>query len=224
MRKGTEFYLNATVTPDTADDKTIVWSTSDPTIATVSDEGKVISVGVGQCIITATNPASKVEASCTVIVLEPLTGLSLNTYYQNMVKGTKFVLLPIVEPSTASNKNVTFWSSDNDIATVDDKGVITAVKGGTCEIVVTTEEGNFSQKCVITVKEYVTSITLSDEKRYLNYGSSYTLSATVEPDTATDKGIIWSSSNESVLTVNQFGTVTGVGYPGNKACYENFII
>lgn len=212
VRKGTEFYLNATVTPDTADDKTIVWSTSDPTIATVSDEGKVISVGVGQCIITATNPASKVEASCTVIVLEPLTGLSLNTYYQNMVKGTKFVLLPIVEPSTASNKNVTFWSSDNDIATVDDKGVITAVKGGTCEIVVTTEEGNFSQKCVITVKEYVTSIKLSDEKRYLNYGSSYTLSATVEPDTATDKGIIWSSSNESVLTVNQFGTVTGVGY------------
>ena len=212
VRKGTEFYLNATVTPDTADDKTIVWSTSDPTIATVSDEGKVITVGVGQCIITATNPASKVAASCTVNVLEPLTGLSLNTYYQNMVKGTKFVLLPIVEPSTASNKNVVFWSSDTDIATVDEKGVITAVKGGVCEIVVTTEEGSFSQKCVISVKEYVTSITLSDEKRYLNYGSSYTLTATVEPESASDKGIIWTSSDESILTVNQFGTVTGVGY------------
>lgn len=57
-----------------------------------------------------------------------------------MVKGTKFELLPIVEPSTASNKKVTFWSSDNDIATVDEKGVITAVKGGICEIVVTTEK------------------------------------------------------------------------------------
>ena len=212
VRKGTEFYLNASVIPDTADDKTIVWSTSDSAIATVSSDGKVSTIGVGQCIITATNPASKVAASCTVVVLEPLTGLSLNTYYQNMVKGTKFVLLPIVEPSTASNKKVTFWSSDNDIATVDEKGVITAVKGGICEIVVTTEEGSFSQKCVIAVKEYVTSITLSDEKRYLNHGSSYTLSAKVEPESASDKGIIWTSSNESVLTVNQYGTMTGVGY------------
>ena len=212
VRKGTEFYLNASVIPDTADDKTIVWSTSDSAVATVSSDGKVSTIGVGQCIITATNPASKVAASCTVVVLEPLTGLSLNTYYQNMVKGTKFVLLPIVEPSTASNKKVTFWSSDNDIATVDEKGVITAVKGGICEIVVTTEEGSFSQKCVIAVKEYVTSITLSDEKRYLNHGSSYTLSAKVEPESASDKGIIWTSSNESVLTVNQYGTMTGVGY------------
>ncbi len=212
VRKGTEFYLNATVTPDTADDKTIVWSTSDSTIATVSNEGKVTTIGVGQCIITATNPASKVAASCTVIVLEPLTGLSLNTYYQNMVKGTKFVLLPIVEPATASNKNVVFWSSDSDIATVDDKGVITAVKGGVCEIVVTTEEGSFSQKCVIAVSEYVTSIKLSDDRRYLNYGASYTLTATVEPESASNKGIIWSSSDESILTVNQYGAVTGVGY------------
>ena len=148
VRKGTEFYLNASVIPDTADDKTIVWSTSDSAVATVSGDGKVSTIGVGQCIITATNPASKVAASCTVVVLEPLTGLSLNTYYQNMVKGTKFVLLPIVEPSTASNKKVTFWSSDNDIATVDEKGVITAVKGGICEIVVTTEEGSFSHRSV----------------------------------------------------------------------------
>lgn len=212
VRKGTEFYLNATCTPDTADDKTIVWSTSDSKVATVSSDGKVITVGVGQCIITATNPASKVEASCTVVVLEPLTGLTLNTYYQNMVKGTRFVLVPNVEPATASNKNVTFWSSDSDIATVDEKGVITAVKGGTCEIVVTTEEGSFTQKCVISVKEYVDTITLSDTSKYLNYGASYTITATVGPESATNKALIWSSSNESILTVNQYGAITGVGY------------
>ncbi len=212
VRKGTEFYLNATCTPDTADDKTIVWSTSDSKVATVSSDGKVITVGVGQCIITATNPASKVEASCTVVVLEPLTGLTLNTYYQNMVKGTRFVLVPNVEPATASNKNVTFWSSDSDIATVDEKGVITAVKGGTCEIVVTTEEGSFTQKCVIAVKEYVDTITLSDTSRYLNYGASYTITTTVGPESATNKALIWSSSNESILTVNQYGVITGVGY------------
>lgn len=212
VRKGTEFYLNAVCAPDTADDKTIVWSTSDAQVATVSSDGKVITVGVGQCIITATNPASKQEASCTVVVLEPLTGLTLNTYYQNMVKGTRFVLVPNVEPATASNKNVTFWSSDSDIATVDEKGVITAVKGGVCEIVVTTEEGSFTQKCVIAVKEYVDTITLSDKSRYLNYGASYTISATVGPESASDKGIIWSSSNESILKVNQYGTISGVGY------------
>ncbi len=212
VRKGTEFYLNAVCAPDTADDKTIVWSTSDAQVATVSSDGKVITVGVGQCIITATNPASKQEASCTVVVLEPLTGLTLNTYYQNMVKGTRFVLVPNVEPATASNKNVTFWSSDTDIATVDEKGVITAVKGGVCEIVVTTEEGSFTQKCVIAVKEYVDTITLSDTNRYLNYGASYTISATVGPESASDKGIIWSSSNESILRVNQYGAITGVGY------------
>lgn len=212
VRKGTEFYLNATPAPDTADDKTIEWSTSDPKVATVSSDGKVITVGVGQCIITATNPASKVAASCTVIVLEPLTGLTLNTYYQNMVKGTRFVLIPNVEPATASNKNVTFWSSDSDIATVDEKGIITAVKGGVCEIVVTTEEGSFTQKCTIAVKEYVTSITLAEKNKFLNYGDSYTMTATVETETASDKNVIWSSSNESILIVNQFGTITGVGY------------
>lgn len=212
VRKGTEFYLNATPTPDTADDKTIVWSTSDSNVATVSSDGKVVTVGIGQCIITATNPSSKVAASCTVIVLEPLTGLTLNTYYQNMVKGTRFVLVPNVEPATASNKNVTFWSSDSDIATVDEKGVITAVKGGACEIVVTTEEGSFTQKCTIVVKEYVTSITLADKNKFLNYGDSYTMPVTVGSETASDKGLIWSSSNESILTVSQFGVITGVGY------------
>lgn len=212
VRKGTEFYLDAVPTPDTADDKTIVWSTSDSNIATVSSDGKVVTVGIGQCIITATNPASKVAASCTVIVLEPLTGLTLNTYFQNMVKGTRFVLVPNVEPATASNKNVTFWSSDSDIATVDEKGIITAVKGGVCEIVVTTEEGSFTQKCVIVVKEYVTSVTLAEKNKFLNYGDTYNLTATVGPETASDKKLMWSSSNESILTVNQFGVIKGVGY------------
>lgn len=212
VRKGTEFYLNAKILPETADDKTIVWSSNDDNIATVSNDGKVITVAVGQCIITATNPNTGVSASCTVNVLEPITGLTLNTYYQNMVKDTKFVLVPNIEPVTASNKNVTFWSSDEDVATVDERGVVTAVNGGVCEIVVTTEESSFTAKCIIAVKEYVSSITLTDEFRYLNYGASYEMSADVGAKTATDKTLIWSSSNSSVVSVTDKGVITGVNY------------
>lgn len=212
VRKGTEFYLNATPLPDDADDKTIVWSCNDTEIATVSEDGKVATLKVGQCIITATNPDSGVSVACVVNVLEPITGLTLNTYYQNMVKGTRFVLIPYVEPTTASNKDVTFWSSDLDVATVDEKGIITAVNGGTCEIVVTTVESSFVAKCTIDVKEYVSSIQLPFDFKYLNFGDLYKMTAEVGSKTASNKALVWTSSDTGIVTVDENGVIKGVGY------------
>ena len=92
-------------------------------------------------------------------------------------------------------------------------GVVTAVKGGSCVIIVTTEECQLTAACTIDVKEYVSSITLSETHKFMNVGTSGTLTATVGSDTATNKNIIWTSSDNSICSVDSYGTLNA-GEPG----------
>lgn len=214
VKKGTVFWLNATVSPDTADNKKVTWSSSDTSLATVDADGKVTTLAVGTVTISCVSEDNGTVAYCVVEITEPVTGLTLNTYYQEMVAGTKFVLLPTVLPIDAPNKDVTFVSSDPEVATVDGNGVITALVGGTCEIIVTTVESNLKATCTISVKEYVESIEISGNPDRLNVGDSVTLVATVGTATASNKAVLWTSSNPNIATVDQNGKVTGHS-PGN---------
>lgn len=214
VKKGTVFWLNATITPDTADNKKVTWSSSDTSLATVDPDGKVTTLAVGTVTISCVSEDNGTVAYCVVEITEPVTGLNLNAYYQEMVAGTKFVLLPTVLPIDAPNKDVTFVSSDPTVATVDENGVVTALVGGTCEIIVTTVESNLKATCTISVKEYVESIEISGNPERLNVGESVTLVATVGTETASNKAVIWTSSNPTIATVDQNGKVTG-HTPGN---------
>ncbi|MCM1307847.1 MAG: Ig-like domain-containing protein [Butyrivibrio sp.] len=214
VKKGTVFWLNATVSPDTADNKKVTWSSSDTSLATVDADGKVTTLAVGTVTISCVSEDNGTVAYCVVEITEPVTGLTLNAYYQEMVAGTKFVVLPTVLPIDAPNKDVTFISSDPEVATVDENGVVTALVGGTCEIIVTTVESNLKATCTISVKEYVESIEISGNPERLNVGDSVTLVATVGTDTASNKTVLWTSSNPNIATVDQNGKVTGHS-PGN---------
>ncbi|MDE6724549.1 MAG: Ig-like domain-containing protein, partial [Ruminiclostridium sp.] len=152
---------------------------------------------------------------CTWIAGEvfiPATGVTLNKDTLALEKGDTFTLEATVDPENSTDKVV--WSSDNeDVATVDENGEVTAVDGGTATITATA--GDVSAECEITVTVPVTSVTLNKNELSLEKGESATLTATVIPDDADDKTVTWTSSATAVATVDENGKVTAVG--GGKA-------
>lgn len=212
VRKGTIFWLYATAGPDNAVNKTILWTTNDPNVATVDSSGMVTTVSPGECTITATSQDSGVFATCKVTVTEPVTGITLNYTENAIYAGEKFVIIPTVTPLDADNKAVTYMSSDPTVAAVDENGIVTGLKGGSCVILVTTVERGLVASCTVTVYEFVTSVTINEKDvKYINNGASKTFTAKVMPDTATNRGVQWSSSNTNILRVSQRGVVTAVG-------------
>lgn len=210
VRKGTEFWLYATVFPVTAEYKEIKWTSSDEKIATVDEYGKVNALLPGTVTITAINPHSGNSASCVVTVTESVTSITLKTGdSEEMFVGAKYTIVPEILPIDAEDKSVTYFSSDETIAKVDKNGVVSALKGGECDIVVTTNDRQLTAYCHITVKEYVSTIKLDKDFTYINIDSGTTLVATVGSDTASNKSITWSSSNTDIVTVDQGGYVYG---------------
>ena len=142
-----------------------------------------------------------------------VTGVTLNKDSLTIDVGCSETLTAAITPDNATNKNVT-WSSDNqNVATVDANGNVTAVGAGTAQITVTTADGSFTDTCQVTVNAAtvpVTGVTLDKAELHLDVGDSETLTAAITPDNATDKAVRWTSSNPSVATVNN-GEVTAVG-------------
>lgn len=210
--------LTATVLPTNATTKTITWTSSDPTIATVSATGKITGIKAGQCIITATSNGSgsqDLSAACTVTVSSVATGsIGLNALNLTMYKGQSTTLVATVFPSNATNKDVTFTSSNPSVASVNaDTGVITALGNGKTTIVVTANDGSAATaSCMVSVIEQVnvTSIVLNAKDITLLHRDTTILSATVYPDYASELEVTWSSSNPNVASVDENGKVSGL--------------
>ncbi|MDO5382409.1 MAG: Ig-like domain-containing protein [Eubacteriales bacterium] len=214
VRKGQIFWLNATCLPENADNKIVTWESRDTDVCTVENDGKVTATGAGTTSVIATNVDTGLTAYCVVTVTQPVTGITLNSEYQQLWVGAKYAIIPNIQPIDAENKNVTYFSSDTSVATVDEYGVVTALKGGSCIIEVTTEECHLTAACTIDVKEYVSSITLSETDKFMNVGATGTLKAAVGTSTATNKTIVWSSSNNEICSVDNQGNLTAK-VPGN---------
>ncbi len=213
VRKGDVFWLYATVLPENADLKVVNWTSSDESLATVGPDGKVTALMPGKVTITATSQDTGDFDFCVVTIEQPIESITLATGdSQTLFVGAQFTIVPEILPIEAPNKNVTFVSSNEAIASVDANGVVTALMGGECDIIVTTEERQLKALCHITVKEYVTSITLDRTFAYVNIGSYTDLVPTVTTDTATNKNIIWKTANSAIASVDQSGRVTAVSY------------
>ncbi|MHC6181193.1 cell wall-binding repeat-containing protein [Clostridium sp. JNZ X4-2] len=321
--------LGATVSPSNATDKDVVWSSSNESVATVDANGKVKAVGSGTAAITAESvdngkfngypnyDTSKNKDICTVTVSGSggggsgtnisVTSVTLDKTSTTIQKGSTDKLTAAITPSNATDKGLTWSSSDESVATVDQNGLVTGVGAGTATITVITADGNKTASCTVTVNDGTLqnniveihkegldltisktavgtvnikskapnvsddiTITLYDEdgnlayinqaagtmdcttvldsaKRYHGFikasstdkieisefglnedtvpvtgvtldktsttveaGGIDQLTAAVAPTDATNKGLTWSSSDESVATVDQNGVVTGV--------------
>ena len=205
--------LTATVSPENANNKNVSWKSDDTAVATVDQNGKVTAVGKGSATITVTTEDGKYTATCTVKVSPApvaANGVTLTPDKTTLNVGEKQTLTATVLPADATNKTVTWASSDPAVATVEN-GVVTAVGKGTATITVTTANGGYTATCEVTVKLPVSAVTLSETSTALVVDDTKQLTATVAPANADDSTVTWKSGNTNVATVDQTGKVTAVG-------------
>ena len=228
MKKGETAALTVTITPENATDKSVDWTSSDTKIATVDSTGKVTAVSAGTASITCTaQDGSDKKATCEVTVTDPIppkpsvvkvTKITLNKTTASVGKGKTMQLTATVTPTNATNKAVTWKSSNTKIATVSSTGKVTAKAAGTVTITCTAKDGSGKKAtCKVTVIESkppvkptvkVTKVTLNKKTATLSPKETLTLKATVTPTNATNKGVIWKSSNTKIATVSSTGRVT----------------
>ena len=206
--------LIATVLPDNTYNKVVTWKSSDETIAMVDENGKVTAIKVGEATITATTTdGTNLSASCKVTVNPTLaTSITLDKSEVELEATQTATLVATVLPELTTNKSVTWKSSDETIAIVDENGKVTAIKVGEATITATTTDGsNLSASCKVIVKPtQATSITLNKTEASLKVTETITLVATVLPELTTNKSVTWKSSNNAVATVSENGVVTAV--------------
>lgn len=205
VKGGNPQTVTAEVLPADTSDK-VTWSSDNTSVATVAD-GVVTPVGKGTANITAT--AGSYSATCAVTVTVPVTGVTLDKTSLDMKKDETAALKATVNPTDASNTKVAWSSSNENVATVDANGNVTAKGDGTATITVTTEDGNKTATCAVTVTVPVESVEVAPSELKMVVGdTSDPLTATVTPDDASNTEVTWSSSNESVATVDANGVVT----------------
>ena len=203
--------LAATVAPEDASDKTVAWSSDNSAVASVSN-GKVTANKPGTAVIkVVTNDLSK-EAACTVTVKRHAESVELSQKEIKLYLGENRSLTATVLPSDASDKNVTWSSSNPNVATVSTAGNVVSKSVGTTVITVKTADGGHQASCHVTVLEpvvYATSLTITPQALNMNIGESASLTLQMLPSNANEK-LVWESDNESVARVVN-GDITAVG-------------
>ena len=146
--------LTATVLPETATNKSVTWTSSDEEIAVVNEYGVVTAIALGEAVITATTTdGSDLSASCKVTVVPVLAmSIELDKTELDAMEMTEFQLTATVLPENTTNKGVVWSSSDNEIASVDETGLVKMLRVGSVVITATTVDGsNLSASCHITI-------------------------------------------------------------------------
>ena len=208
-------------------DPTITWNVTSGTLPaglildtnTGTISGTPTTANTYNFTVTATNDSGN-DSKQFSLTIDPkqtvsVTGVTLNKTSTELTVGQSETLTATITPDNTTNKNVTWSSNAPGVATVDSSGNVTAVAPGTATITVTTEDGNKTATCVVTVTAAtvpVTGVTLSQTQASLYYNrtpNTLTLTATVAPANATNKAVTWTSSNPSVAKVEN-GVVTAL--------------
>ena len=148
--------LKATVAPSSAANKNVTWSSSNSSVATVSSSGVVTAKKAGTATITCkAKDGSGVKATCKITVAKPVTKITLNNTKADLVVGNQLTLKATVNPKDATNRKVTWTSSNTKIATVSSSGVVTAKGAGIVTITCKAADGSgVKEACKITVTAY----------------------------------------------------------------------
>ncbi|MEG2429204.1 MAG: Ig-like domain-containing protein, partial [Oscillospiraceae bacterium] len=221
LTEGDTAKLTATVNPTNATNKNVSWTSSNSSVATVSN-GNITALKEGTVTITAT--AGTKSASCTITVAkkaEPpkpddvkVTSVTLNQTNIDLAVNNYAKLTATVNPDNATKKTVAWKTSNSAIATVDSTGTIKGIKAGTVTITATAD--GKSASCKVTVKNIdppkpedikVTSVTLNKNTLSLEAGNTSVLIATVKPDNATNKNVSFSTSDQAIVSVAFDGSI-----------------
>lgn len=178
----------------------------------------VTGKAVGDAVIKLT--AGTVSSTLTVHVIQgsvAVTGVEISdgdTISVDLSAGTK-QLTAVVKPANATNKAVTWSSSDQAVATVTNTGLVTVLKGGSATLTVTTTQGGFTDNIALTVVDDVnkplTALTLLESPTTAvdwDGTNTFQMNVQYDPTDTTEKGVTWSSSDETVMTVSATGVLT----------------
>ena len=210
LAQGMTYGINAEVFPHHASNQQIKWSTNAPKVATVNEDGVVTAVSAGTAIITATTVDGNYSMRCTITVTQSVSGVKVSPATASVAVGSSKTISAAVQPSTATSKGVTWYSSNEAVATVNSRGIVIGVAPGTATITALTDEGGFSDACTVTVYVAQTAVKINSDKVTVAKGSKTVLTASITPANATDQKLTWSSDNTNVATVNQAGQVNGI--------------
>lgn len=218
LRIGDTQTLTATVKPDSVTNKGVTWKSDKESIATVDANGKVTAIAAGTAMITVTANNNGETATCRVTVTKAaVTGITLNATSGSLKKGESVTLVATIAPANATVKDITWSSSNNNVATVTKNGVVKAMGKGTAVITATSvDNARATATYNLTVTEPVRTIPATKviikkpASKSLNKGKTMTLKAVTTPSNSTDK-LSWKSSNKKIATVTSSGKVKGIG-------------
>ena len=217
------------VSPSNAS-KSVKYSTSKKSVATVDSKGKIKAKAAGTATITVTSKSnSKVKATCKVTVKQPVKKIQISKNVLAVQKGKTVNIKATVKPKNASNKKLKYKTSNKKIATVNSKGKVKGIKNGTVTITVTAADGS-KKKATCKVGVYTAKIkkaTVSPSKKTLNVGQTVTLKTKIKsPSKGAVNLFTWTSSNKKVAFVDANGkvkalkagtaTITGTAADGSK--------
>lgn len=213
LELGKTHTLTASYEPSDATYTDLYWSSSDESVAKVVDS-KIEPIGVGTCIISVVNHDESQKAQCEVSVyLKEIAAISCLSE-KTLEQGEHFALSATYEPSFVSpGCDTLYWeSSDESVATVNNEtGEVTCVGVGECTITVGNTYNDVTATCRLTVLPIsVKSISLNKTSLQALIGKTYKLSYTINPDNAANKEVKWESSDNSIATVAEDGTVTPI--------------
>ena len=154
MEVGDEFLLSAEIFPSNATNKDLAWFSSNETVATIDETGNVVAKSDGTAIITVTTKDGGKTDKCTVTVVKPIVkveSVEMSKHELSIAVGDEYLLYAEIFPSNATNKDLSWFSSNMYVATVNNDGQIVAIKEGTCRITVTSQDGGKMDVCTVTV-------------------------------------------------------------------------
>lgn len=200
------------VLPENAYNKNVSFESADAGIAAVNANGVVTGVSAGETTITVTTEDGGFTGACTINVYnQAVTGVTIEPSEAELPAGYSMKLTATVLPENATNKNVIYSVDDESILSVDQDGNITGLSLGTATVTVTTEDGGFTASAEITViPVQVTGVSISPKSVSVALGHTIQLTASITPSNAANKNLSWSVSDETIISVDGQGTVTGL--------------
>ena len=211
---GSSVQLDAAVSPEDYICH-ISWKSSDNSVLRVLSNGKVVAVGQGEAVITASVGECTSSVTITVTGEQPgesgLTGVSLDRYTLTLYAGEEAEQLTATLKPEGTEAVVRWTSSNQTAATVSQDGKVTPLAAGVT--VVTAAAGDYRASCIVTVQPErvrVTGIRFDEPTHTLMMGSTVTLQPIIAPDDATVKNLTWVSSDEQTATVSRTGIVTAL--------------
>lgn len=214
LKAGNYVTLSATVKPSTVGDKSVVWSSSDTSVAKVNASGRVTAVNPGVAIITAqSNTHPNVYAQAIIRVYQPVQKVAFTDKNPYVAVGESIRLNWTVSPATATDPSVTFSTNKPDVVSVSQDGTVTGLKRGECYVYATANDGSGLKATIkVQVTQAVEGVSIKYEECTVGVGSKTTNSAIFYPDNASITNMTWYTEDATIATVAGTGkkaTVTG---------------